>query len=163
MLSALDLEDSDRFGRSISIDGDYVVVGAYLEDPNGVINGGSAYVFKNDGADSYNQVAKLIAEDVGVGDMAGVSVDIDSDYVVVGVSQEDPNGVNNGGSAYLFKNDGTDNYSQIAKINASNTESGDYFGKAVGISGNDIVVGANSAQPTSLPDAGSAYIFTIVP
>ncbi|WP_345974393.1 immunoglobulin-like domain-containing protein [Sulfurimonas sp. HSL3-7] len=150
-IHADDAEAGDLFGRSIDIDGDYVVVGAWYEDPNGVTNAGSAYVFKNDGGDSFNQVAKLSADDAGGNDQFGISVAIDGGYVIVGAHHAN--------SAYLFQNDGTDNYLQMAKIDVS----GGYFGKSVDISGMDIVVGANTAYPTSSPDAGSAYSFTILP
>jgi hypothetical protein len=162
-LHAEDAQDGDLFGRSIDIDGSYVVVGAWYEDPIGVENAGSAYVFTNDGNDVFNQVAKLTSGVLEVDGQFGVSVAIDGEYVVVGADHEDFNGMGNAGSAYLFRNDGADNFYQTARINASDAAGGDYFGKAVGISGNDIAVGANSADPTSNPDAGSAFAFQIAP
>ena len=44
-LTASDGAILDWFGRSVSIDGDYVLIGAYLDDDNGP-SSGSAYVFK---------------------------------------------------------------------------------------------------------------------
>ena len=43
-LTASDAADEDWFGRSVSVDGDTAVVGAYRDDDNGV-QSGSAYVF----------------------------------------------------------------------------------------------------------------------
>ena len=162
-INADDLEENDHFGRSVDIDGEYVVVGAIREDPYGVENAGSAYVFKNDGADHFDQITKLIADDAEIGDLFGLSVAIDGMYIVVGAIREDTGGISNAGSAYVFQNIGDDYFLQVAKVYASDAMAGDYFGKSVSISGINIAVGANSALPTSGADAGSAYVYTILP
>ena len=41
----MDSRDEDRFGCSVSIDGNYIIVGAEGDDDNGS-NSGSAYIFK---------------------------------------------------------------------------------------------------------------------
>jgi hypothetical protein len=63
-LTASDGASGDSFGRSVSISGDTVVVGAYGDDDNGS-DSGSAYIFSRDqgGADAWGQVAKLTASD----------------------------------------------------------------------------------------------------
>jgi len=43
-LTASDGDDADYFGSSVSISGDYAIVGAYWDDDNGT-NSGSAYIF----------------------------------------------------------------------------------------------------------------------
>ena len=42
-LTASDGADFDRFGNSVSIDGDYVLVGAWIDEVGAAINGGSAF------------------------------------------------------------------------------------------------------------------------
>ena len=84
-------------------------------------------------------------------DFFGISVDLDGDTMVVGANFEssDSNGVNGvqnegafrSGAAYVFTRTGTV-WSQEAFLKASNTDDYDYFGEAVAISGNTIVVGA---------------------
>ena len=39
-------ENNDEFGSSVSISGDYVMVGSYTDDENGLINNGSVSVYK---------------------------------------------------------------------------------------------------------------------
>ena len=57
-LTAADGAAEDRFGVSVAIDGDTIVVGAYGKDSCT----GSAYVFRTtDGGATYGQVAKLTA------------------------------------------------------------------------------------------------------
>ena len=59
-LVASDAAAGDRFGYSVAIDGDTVVVGTYQDTHDGGTNSGSAYVFRTtDGGATYGQVAKL--------------------------------------------------------------------------------------------------------
>jgi hypothetical protein len=110
---ASDREASDMFGVSVSISGDFAIVGAYNEDQdkagaNTLTDAGSAYIFKNT-AGSWAQVDKIVASDRGGYDLFGYSVAISGDYAIVGAYSEDENdaGGNNlaaAGSSYIFKN-----------------------------------------------------------
>ncbi|MCH7887296.1 MAG: FG-GAP repeat protein, partial [Candidatus Marinimicrobia bacterium] len=88
----------DRFGVSVSISGDYAVVGAKFDDDNGS-KSGSAYVFKRAGA-SWTEEVKLLPSDGAAGDEFGKSVSISGDYAVVGAFGDDDNG-SGSGSAYV--------------------------------------------------------------
>ncbi len=93
----------DRFGYSVSISGDTVVVGASEDDSST----GSAYVFERNqtGADNWRQVAKLTASDGAAGDRFGISVSISGDTVVVGARLDDGNGTNAGAGARARRGD----------------------------------------------------------
>ncbi|EPR73959.1 quinoprotein [Winogradskyella psychrotolerans RS-3] len=80
-LTASDAAANDQFGRSVAIDGDYAIVGAYYNDDNGS-GSGSAYVFMRSGG-SWTEQAKLTASDAAV-NMFSVSVAIDGDYAIIG-------------------------------------------------------------------------------
>jgi hypothetical protein len=96
-LTADDAAAYDDFGKSVAIDGNTVVVGAYGDDDAGS-KSGSAYVFRTtDGGATYGQVAKLTASDAAASDWFGVSVAIAGDTVVVGAEGDDDSG-----SAYVF-------------------------------------------------------------
>ena len=86
-LTAADGAEYDHFGRSVSIDGDTVVIGSQRDADQG-IESGSAYVFTRDTAgdlaSSWTQVAKLTADDGAGADHFGFSVSIDGDTVVIG-------------------------------------------------------------------------------
>ena len=170
---ASDLISNDNFGISVSISGDYAVVGARYEDEdasggNPIGQAGSAYIFKRNGT-TWTQEAKIVASDRGAEDYFGSNVAIDGDYIVVStpLEDEDANGNNtliSSGSAYIFKRNGT-TWTQEAKIVASDRSAGDNFGISVSISGDYIIVGANAESEdaiggNTLGDAGSAYIFT---
>jgi hypothetical protein len=140
-LTASDGSVSDRFGFSVAIYNDYIVIGAYSDDDNGS-NSGTAYVFKNNGNDTFNEVFKLTANDGSAGDKFGFSVAIYNDYIVIGAYDDDDNGTDSG-SAYVFKKDtGFDTYSQIVKLTASDGSTDDEFGYSVAIYNDYIVIGA---------------------
>ena len=97
-LTASDGAAEDRFGHSVAIDGNTIVVGAY----DAGTSSGAAYVFRtsDDGA-TYDQVTKLTAADAAAGDKFGISVAIAGDTVVVGARGDD----GNTGSAYVFEDE----------------------------------------------------------
>ena len=103
---------------------------------------------------------KIQASDVQSGDQFGTSVSTNSDgtKVIVGAFYEDTGG-SNAGSAYIFAYDGS-SWTQEAKIQASDIQSGDYFGVSVAMSGDGtkVIVGAYH-EDTGGANAGSAYIF----
>jgi hypothetical protein len=158
-LTASDGASSDSFGSSVTLSGDYAVVGAYQDDDNGS-SSGSAYIFKRNGDDSWTQVDKLAASDGASEDNFGGSVSISGDYAIVGSNADDDNG-SNSGSVYIFRNNGNDSWMQVDKLTASDGAATDYFGGSVSISGDYAIVGA-SADDDNGSNSGSAYIFKIV-
>ncbi|MCD4829444.1 MAG: T9SS type A sorting domain-containing protein [Candidatus Cloacimonetes bacterium] len=144
----------DHFGCSVSISGDYAIVGAHWDDDDGE-KSGSAYIFHRSGT-VWTQQAKLTADDGAEDDKFGSSVSISGDYVVVGAYWDDDNG-DESGSAYIFHRSGTV-WTQQAKLTADDGAEGDYFGLSVSISGDDAIVGAQYDDANGL-SSGSAYIF----
>jgi hypothetical protein len=74
-LIASDVASLDRFGISVAVDGDTVVVGAWGDDDNGS-NSGSAYVYRFDGSNWIE--TKLIASDGASLDYYGQCVAVDT-------------------------------------------------------------------------------------
>ena len=144
-LTADDGTSGDNFGRSVSLDGDYAVVGAYNDDT------GSAYIFQRTGS-AWTQQAKLTADDGVSEDYFGREVSISGDYAVVGAWGDDDNGTQSG-SAYVFLRTGS-TWTQQDKLTADDAAEGDWFGYSVSVSGDYAVVGAYRDA-----DDGSAYVF----
>ena len=90
-LLASDGAAGDIFGRSVSVDGDTVVVGADNDD--GI---GSAYVFTRSGTTWTEQQKLTPGADGGAGDQFGKSVSVDGDTVVVGANLDDDLSLNSG-------------------------------------------------------------------
>lgn len=160
-------QDADRFGHSVAISGDVVVVGADLDDTGGT-NAGAAYVFARDegGTDNWGQVKKLVASDAQDDDRFGTSVAISGDVVLVGAYKHDSAGLD-AGAAFVFSRNagGTDNWGQLStagdngKLTASDAQPEDRFGGSVSVSGDVAIVGA-WLEDEKGDFAGAAYVFS---
>ena len=159
-LTASDAAAHDEFGVSVSVSGATVVVGARLDDDNG-LSSGSAYVFEKPvgGWMDATEVAKLTASDAAAHDWFGWSVSVSGDTIVVGAYGEDDNGYFSG-SAYVFEkpSGGWMDATQTAKLTASDGVAWDYFGYSVSVSGATVVVGAYGNDGNG-SNSGSAYVF----
>ncbi len=99
-LSASDGAADDRFGRSVAIAGDTVIVGASDDDTPGGSSAGSAYAFtREDGI--WEQRARLFASDGAGSDFFGWSVTISESTVVVGAIGDNTPFLETG-SVYVF-------------------------------------------------------------
>ena len=110
-LNANDGAVGDRFGYSVSVDGDTVVISAHRDDDRGT-DSGSAYVFTRSGG-TWTQQAKLNASDGAAEDDFGYSVSVDGDAVVIGAPNDDDKGINSG-SAYVYSLGSTDGNAPVA-------------------------------------------------
>ena len=99
-LTASDKASDDRFGISVSIDGERALIGAYVDDDGGDATG-SAYVFKRTGT-NWVEEQKLTASDKAVDDQFGISVSIDGGRALIGAYWDDGGG-NDAGSAYVVE------------------------------------------------------------
>ncbi len=185
-LKASNTQSTDEFGRSVSVSGDTIVIGARNEDSdstgvngdqsnNATQNSGAAYVFVRSGT-TWSQQAYLKASTVGPGFNFGDAVAVSGDTIVVGSHGEDSNatGVNgdqsdlsagDSGAAYVFVRSGS-TWTQQAYLKASNTGALDWFGLAVAASGDTVVVSAyqedsdgSSEFHNGNVNAGAAYVF----
>ena len=193
-LKAINPGAMDAFGSSLDISGHTIVVGAPNEDStatgvymgvhaaqsdNGQSGTGAAYTFVRSGTtwsfDSY-----IKASNTGELDAFGGSVAIDRDTILVGAAGESSNAtIINGdqtndsatgaGAAYVFTRSGG-LWSQQAYLKASNAQTIDAFGNAVGLAGDTAVIGARgedggsagvngAAGDNSISASGAAFIF----
>jgi hypothetical protein len=142
-LTASDGATNDNFGISVSISGDYAVVGAESDDIGENLNQGSAYVFVRSGT-SWTQQAKLTASNGEGYDGFGYSVAISDDYAIVGAVYDDVGANSNQGSAYVFVRSGNiwtqiRNVTDSAPVNTRN-------GSSVAISNGTFIIGALGFQ-----------------
>ena len=157
-LTASDGAADDRFGISVAIDGDTIVVGANSDDVPANADQGSAYTFPRAGG---AQTAKLTASDGAEADNLGFSVAIDGTTIVAGAPSENPGTSGDQGAAYTFTRTGGDR-SHAAKLTRSDAAEGDRLGYSVAVDGGTIVAGAlqDDFGTPLITNAGSAYTFT---
>ena len=149
-----DADGNEHFGVSVSISGDFIIVGAH-QDHGAEFYTGSAYVFKYEGG-LWLEMEKLTASDPSGSDRFGSAVSIDAERAVVGSYGNDDDG-SNSGSVYIFELiDGTF-WVETEKLTASDAEAGAFFGRSVSNYGNEIAIGANGDD-----DQGSVYVFELI-
>jgi len=155
-LVASDGAAGDRFGRSVAMDVDTLVIGAYRDDNNGG-DSGSAYVYTRSGA-TWTEQARLMANDGAADDEFGTSVAIVGDTIVVGAPRSQASSSGNG-SVYVFIR--TDNiWSQQTKLVAGDVTAQDQFGQSVAMDDSTLVVGAHWDDDNGI-ESGSVYIFNL--
>ncbi|MBC8239759.1 MAG: FG-GAP repeat protein, partial [Alphaproteobacteria bacterium] len=115
---------------------------------------GVVYVYVESGG-TWSEQAKLSADDMAyAGQGFGDSVSLSGNTLVVGAPQDISLG-SNAGAAYVFQRGGTD-WTQAAKIKASDGAANDRFGSSVATNGSTVVVGA----PGDEGNRGAAYAFS---
>lgn len=151
-LTADDATGNDRFGRSVAISGDIVIVGASGDSHAGT-SSGSAYIFARNGS-TWAQQTKLTAPDAAKWAYFGISVAVSGDAVAVGAKGDN----NDAGGVYLYTRAGS-TWALQTKLTASDADSGDEFGRSVAMSPDGMVVGAPKGEAVEHLFSGSAYIF----
>jgi FG-GAP repeat len=161
-LTPSDAADSDNFGRSVSLSGDTLVVGADAEDGGGV-DRGAAYIFERNqgGASNWGEVKKLTASNAQDADQFAFSISLDGTTLVVGSRYANAGGAKRG-SAYIFGRDagGANQWGEIKILSASDGENFDNFGYAAAVSKDTIVVGARTEDgAVANSSRGAAYVY----
>jgi filamentous hemagglutinin family protein len=187
-LNNTELQTADAFGGSVSLDGNRLAVGSYLDDGSGVSGGletGAVFLYTfADSAFTGGALAAIIGKDYTGGkninqdldgDQFGFGVSLDGNRLAVGAFKDD--GFNNAnadsGAVYLYTftdsifTGGTltatigSGYTGGKDINQS-LDTGDAFGISVSLDGNRLAVGANSdgGANNNCSGCGAAYLFT---
>jgi len=157
-LSPSDGTFCDYFGRSVSLDRDVALIGAFQDDDNGS-DSGSAYVFRFDpGSGKWIEEAKLLASDGAENDEFGLSLSLSGDVALIGAHKDDDNG-SNSGSAYVFRFDaGSGTWNEEAKLTASDGSVVDDFGGNLSLSDDFALIGADEVYANG-SNSGAAYVF----
>ena len=158
-----------NFGFSVSIKGDYIIVGAQLQHARDR-DSGAAYIFKRQPAAPthsveneisqrpWKMIKKLVPANGQQYDQFGFSVDIQKDYAVVGAivrcdTDREANVLN--GAAYVFKND-NDKWIEMAYIKKPDPQHGDQLGQSIAIEGDCLYIGSADKGK------GAVHVFKLV-
>ncbi len=153
-LTASDGVVDDWFGISLSLGGDTALVGAHGADDGGS-NAGAAYAFVRSGG-TWTEQQKLTAPDGAQYDFFGVSLSLDANAVAVGAPYDDDGGADSGSVHMFVRSQST--WTEAQKLTAGDAAASDYFGYAVGLEGNALLVGAHYDDDRGA-DSGAAYAF----
>jgi hypothetical protein len=152
----------DGYGSTVSINGDYAIVGAPHNDEKGsnteagyIMNDtGAVYIFKRSGT-TWTQQAKLFASNPGDADSFGGAVAIRGDFAVIGANGDDDRG-GDAGAAYVFMREG-DSWTERAKL-LPDPGGAALFGSSVSMDDDRAIVGAYQ-DSGEFPRGGAAYIY----
>jgi len=162
-VTASDGAAGDRFGSSVAISGNTIVVGAPDSTVGGNAFHGAAYVFVRHGSrwTDRAQTAKLTASDGASFDLLGTSAAISGNTIVAGAPGATVAGNASQGTAYVFVRHGSRwaDGTQTAKLTATDGLPEDLLGSSVAIDRDTIVAGAPSPPVTQNPHHGAAYVF----
>ena len=133
-----DKNKSDKFGSSIAVNNDTMVVGA-INATGKVETSGAVYLYiLKDDEWKFHQ--KIIASDGGASDNFGQSVAISEKHLIVGAYTH---GTNDQGAVYVFEKSAKNKFDFVQKLSPNSSELiNNYFGRSVSINGNDLVIGA---------------------
>ena len=158
-----DTQAGDAYGSAVDITADRIMIGAPNEDSGGT-DAGAVYAFRPTGGpgNSWTADGKLTATDAAAGDRFGTSVRLDeggADLVAIGAPGVTRNGVSFSGSVYVF--DRPSGLWQQRNELDEPTGAQVSFGKAVAISGPQVLVGATGAAHLFDLDVPSAPLHTV--
>lgn len=150
----------DTFGRSVSISGDSIAVGAPYWDMTvpATSDVGRAYAFRRTGTNTWEWEDWLDGNVTQVNAEFGWSIDISGDYAIVGSHNEDEAPYSFAGAAYIFHHQAAYLWELSSRIVAIDPADNDYFGDAVAISG-DYAIGAAKMETEVADRAGAIYSF----
>ena len=172
-LLANDGAQGDKFGYSVAVSDNTIVIGAYNDDGT-FADTGSAYVFTRTGS-TWTQQQKLTAGDGTASDEFGNAVAIQGDVIAVGAHFADLPSNAASGSVYLFQRSGTAwtstqklmpipgpfpvpaGFVQKPFVNYSPIL-GDHFGESIAMNSGRMAVGASTSDLPAT-SAGAVYVF----
>jgi hypothetical protein len=162
-LQEVDLQRNDRFGQSVAIFADTLVVGARdaeVRDGSNTVtpNTGAIYIYKRGIITSKWVLSQMITPgDGGVSDgQYGFSLALSGNLLAVGARRDGP------GAVYLYRRGFTGKWEEVQKITPDDGQTGDQFGQsvAVGMSfGGKLAVGADGVNAQT----GAVYSFGVGP
>ncbi|MEM9545274.1 MAG: hypothetical protein AAGA77_04840 [Bacteroidota bacterium] len=135
-----------KFGLDVSIQGEYLAVGAPFEEvPDGgggqITNAGVVYLYQKDsGLNTWSFHSKINASDPQATAAFGTTVELFGNYLAVGVPQFSESGFAGAGAVYVYELSGG-TWTEIHKFVLSDPFFGDNFGADISMSGSFMLVG----------------------
>ena len=179
-ISATNNQAGDRFGLSIALDSNVMIVGAPLHDSYNISNSGAAYIFKRDAGGVWEEKAEIAVDEPGVIDnFFGFSVALTriecsgGVCAVIGAPNADVVANDESGKVYVFRETSGINWQLDAELAVGDEGITDEttnpkpknLGFSVGIYGNDLVAGApqssayTNCNGTEITGIGRIYMF----
>ncbi|MFM9997032.1 MAG: FG-GAP repeat protein [Phycisphaerales bacterium] len=141
----------DRFGASVAMSDDFLVVGAVYDD-QAASNAGAAYVYRRD-AGGWVADGVLLPSSAPTDDEFGGAVATNRDRIAVGAVYDDDGGAN-AGAVYVYRREPS-GWVLESKLLADDAGPDNYLGASLDMSGDRLIAGA----PGVGGKPGSTYVF----
>ncbi|TCI93611.1 hypothetical protein [Tenacibaculum sp. M341] len=142
---------NEAFGWSIDVEGDYLAIGAmkFETSSTSTTNEGRVYVYKADINGDYLDSNRVMIQNTDKDSFAdqrlGTDVAIENEFLYVGTWGD---GKTNGDAVYIFKDNGTNNWSQLTKLTSGNGWD-EFSNRAVAVSYSYLLIGQNEDDSPS--------------
>jgi len=150
-LAPTGLDASDRFGESIAVNGNQIIVGTY-SDEDQVTDTGAVYIY--DVTNLSATPTKLAPSSLSTDDRFGASIAASQNYILVGAFNDDDTAAN-AGAVYVY--DATNLSATPTKLTAFDGGTNHYFGSSISLNSTNMVVGANKGNN----NIGAAYVYNL--
>ncbi len=158
-LMASDGTEGDKFGWAVYLQGNRAIIGSVLDDI-GVQDSGSAYIFERQQDGSWIEVAKVIPNDIKEFNHFGSAFSMTGNRVLIGsYSAYNLSTDSYSGAAYIFDRMPDGAWVQVARMNASDGETTDFFSTSLVLTDDTAFIGANFDDNENGTNAGSVYVF----
>ncbi len=164
-------QEWEEFGRSLSLDGDFLVVGIPLDDSAGGVDSGSVFLYQREaatgqwvpvevGAPAGNLPGQLIGPNPSTREGFGSSVALDGDLLAVGAHLDEVNGMDEAGSVYIYQRTKAQGPWQLLQSAANpDPQQFDKYGYSVAITPQALVIAAAFDEAGAMVDVGSLYLY----
>lgn len=153
---------NDNFGVAVALNGDRALIST-INDDTGALNAGAAYLFEiTTGAllHTFINPTPELNNTFGNNDLFGVKIALSSTRALIGATQDDVNGFNNG-AAYLYDL-ATGMLLDTLLIPTPHSDTEEFLGQGIALSDDLALVGAafrNKGPLMTQRDLGAAFLF----
>lgn len=144
VLSPSDASSNQWFGYAVDVAGSRIMVGTLN---NGV------YVYEKQDNGNWLEVSKITS----TADNFGNALDLDGDRVVIGAPKYDGVGTDMG-TAFIYERQASGDWQEVAML-MGDQGMVNYFGDAVSLSGDRVLVGCSNKGSSYGQKSGAAYVF----
>jgi len=152
--------EGTRFGTSVAMHGNLLVIGAQLDDTAG-LDAGAAHVYRFDGSNWIHEALLLPSEGVNFG-WASRSVAVHGNRIAFGANLEPVDDVPAAGAVYLYRHTDTEGWLLEQRLTHPDPGPGDYLGYDIAMDGERLIAGAILANgPDDQEDIGEVVTWSL--
>jgi hypothetical protein len=147
-----------RFGQSLAVDNERLIIGAPLQDDAvGTTDTGAIHVYRREGTVYVAEGGPLYASDRLAGDRLGLSVSIAGDRLLAGAANDDKPAGADAGGAYAFERSLGGTWQEVQKLRSGQPQLQERYAQSVLLAGEHAYVGAYCLNASGCSGPGALY------